>query len=282
MACGLANRMFQYCYYKYLEKKGFDVGVDFYTSATLAHEDVSWSAIFPNATFKEASKIKVALLGGGSSILNRIRRKIPFLHWTIESNGAYDVPIPPKDKSRYMLGVFQNAEMVEEVKEEILEAFVFSPIEGKQNILLTKEIAQEESVAIHVRKGKDYQQRIWYQNTCPIEYYEKAVEYLKNVLNNPKFYIFTDNPSWVKENFKTFEYRLVEGNPGSGWGSHFDMQLMSMCKHNIISNSTYAWWGAYLNKNAEKTVIMPKIWFNPDSCEEHMSDRLSIKNWISL
>lgn len=71
----------------------------------------------------------------------------------------------------------------------------------------------------------------------------------------PKFYVFTDNPDWVRENFKDIEYTLVEGNPASGWGSHFDMQLMSVCKHNIISNSTYSWWSAFLNAHPQKIVV---------------------------
>lgn len=280
MACGLANRMFQYSYYLFLKRKGFDVSIDYYNKSTLAHEDVAWERIFPKANYECADPKMVKRLGGGPSLFCKIRRKLPGLHKTIEANGAYDVPIPPKNKSRYILGVFQNAQMIETVKEEVLKTFVFPSIEGEHNNQISEEINQSESVAIHVRKGKDYQQRIWYQNTCPVEYYENAVKCLKTILSNPRFYVFTDNPSWVKENFKNFDYQLVEGNPGAGWGSHFDMQLMSMCKHNIISNSTYAWWGAYLNKNPGKRVIIPKIWFNPESdCPEYTSKPLCCEGW---
>lgn len=117
---------------------------------------------------------------------------------------------------------------------------------------ICKKMQSCESVAIHVRKGKDYAQRIWYQNTCPIEYYQKAIRLISEKVNNPKLYVFTDNPEWVKEHFKDFHYTLVEGNPASGWGSHFDMQLMSVCKHNVISNSTYSWWSAFLNEHNGK------------------------------
>lgn len=280
MACGLANRMFQYSYYLFLKKKGFDVSIDYYTKTVLAHEDVAWKRIFPQAIYEDADPNMVKRLGGGSSMFCKIRRKLPYLHKTIEANGAYDVPAPPENKNRYIFGVFQNAEMVEAVKEEVLKAYMFPPIEGEHNNRIGEEINRCESVAIHVRKGKDYQQRIWYQNTCPIEYYEKAVEFFKKNLDNPRFFVFTDNPSWVRENFITFDYQLVEGNPGAGWGSHFDMQLMSFCKHNIISNSTYAWWGAFLNRNPQKRVILPHIWFNPESdCPEHTSTPLCCEGW---
>ena len=137
-------------------------------------------------------------------------------------------------------------------------------------------------MGIHVRKGADYQSRIWYQNTCSVDYYLHAVEMMKKQLKNPRFYVFADNKEWVRENLKGFDYTLVDGNPGSGWGSHYDLQLMSYCKHNIISNSTYSWWGAFLNQNRNKVVIMPKVWFNPVSCEEHTSERLQCTKWIQL
>ena len=282
MACGLANRMFQYCYYLWGKKEGFEASVDFFTTKRLAHEEVNWSKIFPHAPYKLASPLKVFILGGGSSFLNRLRRK--FLRKStkvIETSGAFEAFLPYNQKDAYMMGVFQNAKMVEQLG-NLSEIFAFPELEGERNIGLSKRLKYENSVAIHVRKGKDYQTRIWYQNTCPVEFYEKAIAYIKNHVENPKFYVFTDNPAWVRENLKGFEYELVEGNPGSGWGSHFDMQLMTLCHHNIISNSTYSWWGAYLNQNTDKIVICPKVWFNPSSCNEHNSDRLLCKNWIAI
>lgn len=124
--------------------------------------------------------------------------------------------------------------------------------------------------------------RVWYQETCPLDYYRKAIAYIKEKVDNPKFYVFADNPAWVTEHFNEFDYTLIEGNPPAGWGSHFDMQLMSYCKHNIISNSTYSWWGAFLNKNPEKIVILPHQWFNPKSCEESTSEKVQCKGWVAL
>ena len=87
---------------------------------------------------------------------------------------------------------------------------------------------------------------------------------------------------WVKENFNDFDYTLVEGNPIAGYGSHYDMQLMSLCRHNILSNSTYSWWGAFLNRNPDKTVVLPDIWFNPESCQEYTSKPVRCEGWIAL
>lgn len=285
MACGLANRMFQYSYYLYLRSLGYDASVDFYTSAKLAHESVAWSRIFPDAHYYEASRLAVLAKGGGSSFQARFRRKfLPFTCNVEQMPTSFDVTIPTsRKKGMYVIGVFQNADMVSVVKDAVVKAFRFSDIEGEENLRLQKEMSTCESVAIHVRKGKDYAALDWYSHTCELDYYRKAINYMKSHLNQPRFYVFADNPEWVKDNFTDFDYTLVKGNPTSGWGSHFDMQLMSSCHHNIISNSTYSWWGAFLNPNKSKIVIGPKYWFNPyGDYKETTSDRVLPKEWVAL
>ena len=284
MACGLANRMFQYTYYLYLKSKGYNAHVDFYRTAKLSHENVDWERIFPSAYLPQTSFWKVQWLGGGSDVLCKVRRRyLPFTHKVVQMPTAFDAQLPTeKECDQYIMGVFQNAKMADAVKVDVQSAFTFIPFKEGRNADLMHEMQNAESVAIHVRKGADYASRIWYQNTCPIKYYEDAVKLMQEKLESPRFYVFTDNPDWVRKNLDGFDYTLVEGNPPAGWGSHFDMQLMSYCKHNIISNSTYAWWAAFLNKNAEKIVVCPHIWFNPLSCEEHTSDRVLCEGWIAL
>lgn len=284
MACGLANRMFQYSYYLFLKHQGYHVQVDFYHSAKLAHEKVDWNDIFPKAKIEQASSWDVLRLGGGADLLSRIRRKyFPTFTGVVNMPTAFDANLPVVgQKSQYIIGVFQNAKMVETIEKDIKKCFIFQPFTDERNQKLEKEMLACESVAIHVRKGKDYAQRVWYQNTCSVEYYHKAIQLVSEKVNHPKFYVFTDNPEWVKEHFRDFNYTLVEGNPACGWGSHFDMQLMSICKHNIISNSTYSWWSAFLNAHSEKVVVAPKVWFNPDSCAEFTSERILCKDWCAV
>lgn len=283
MACGLANRMFQYSYYLYLKSLGWQVKTDFYRKSKLAHENVDWERIFPQATFEQASQVDVLMKGGGAYLLSKIRRR--YLPWTtqvIEMPTAFTVKLPSKS-GQYIMGVFQNADIVEAIKDKVLDAFTFRPFISGENARLMNEMRHNElSVGIHVRKGKDYVNRRLYQNTCTVEYYMKAVTYLKKKLGQPTFYVFTDSPEWVKDNMTFFNYTLVSGNPCVGWGSHFDMQLMSYCHHNIISNSTYSWWGAFLNKNKGKIVICPRAWFNPEYCQEWESTPVRCQDWIVL
>ena len=283
MACGLANRMFQYAYYIYLKQKGYNVFVDYFNTAIWAHEDVAWNRIFPNAIYRQASEMDVKRLGGGHDWFSKVRRKfLTFTTDVIEMKTAFDVSLPAPNGNSYMLGVFQSAAVVEAVADEIERLYEFPEFEDKRNRDLQQLLLRQNSVGIHVRKAKDYQNTIWYQNTCDVTYYKRAVERIKSLVENPVFYVFTDNPQWVRDNFSWLDYKLVEGNPGAGWGNHCDMQLMSLCKHNIISNSTYSWWGAFLNRNEGKIVICPDIWFNPKATEDFSSQKLLAQNWIAL
>lgn len=284
MACGLANRMFQYSYYLYLKDSGYDVSADFYDKARLPHENVPWRQIFPDACFMKASGVLVFRLGGGSDFVSRLRRRLRLAGGVVQMPTAFDYWIPDRKAGgdRYVIGVFQNAEMVESVRDSVIKAFRFAPFIDELNLSLAREMALCESVAVHVRKGNDYMQRIWYAGTCMTDYYMRAFEFVRSKVASPRFYVFTDNPDWVRDNFSGLEYTLVEGNPASGWGCHHDMQLMACCRHNIISNSTYSWWGAYLNRSEGKLVVAPEVWFNPDSCDEYRSDRLLCSGWYAI
>ncbi len=100
------------------------------------------------------------------------------------------------------------------------------------------------------------------KNLCGADYYMAAIDYIKAHVDHPVFYVFTDNPSWLKDNMPAFDYTLVDWNEVSGKRSFRDMQLMSCAKHNIIGNSTYSWWGAWLNPHPDKIVIAPDRFFN--------------------
>lgn len=283
MACGLANRMFQYAYYQYLLDRGLDVKVDYFTHNKLAHENVEWNRIFPGATFRQASAFEVFRYGGGSSLFSKIRRR--YIGWstkTLEMSGAFGLYEPNTKEDIYLIGVFQSASPAQSVADLLKDKFKFAEFTDERNLNYKKKIESTNSVAIHVRKGVDYQKIKWYQNTCDVEYYNNAVDYIKSHVDNPRFFVFTDNPDWVAENLKGIDYELIEGNPVSGWGSHFDMQLMSLCKHNIVSNSTYSWWGAFLNADKGKIVVCPDIWFNPQAVEKYKSTPLLCDGWVTI
>lgn len=287
MSAGLANRMLQYTYALYLKKKGYDVYVDNnYKATKWKMEDIEWNRIFPNATLRQASSSLIFKYGGSYTTIDKIRRHyLPFLSSVWISENAVDIPSEEElQKSNYFTGVYQDARIAEAVANDVKKIFHFSDFEvGCRNAELAMNMRSENSVAIHLRKGKDYMIKEAFANTCPLDYYLKAVDIIKDRVEDPVFYVFTDNPDWVKENLKGIDYTLVEGNPAIGWGNHFDMQLMSYCKHNIIANSTYSWWGAFLNDNPDKIVIDPRYWFNP-MIENYRKreNKTACEGWILL
>lgn len=139
------------------------------------------------------------------------------------------------------------------------------------------EIKNQESVAIHVRRG-DYVSNPstnQYHGVCGLDYYLRAVEIIKKRVINPVFFIFSDDVPWCRKNFAD----LSPVNYVSGLPNYHDLMLMSVCRHNIIANSSFSWWGAWLNNNPHKIVIAPQRWFNdprPDSSD------LVPANWLKI
>ena len=286
MAAGLANRMFQYAYFLYLKKNGVDVYVDNnYKATKWKMEDIDWNKIFPNAALSQAPNSLIFQLGGSYDLFSKVRRHyFSFTCRYEQMKTAFEAPNALYyDKSKYVVGIFQNAKVVDQVRDEVKRSFSFSPFEDEQNIKLQREIQSCNSVAVHLRKGEDYLLRAKaFKGTCGIDYYLKAINLRKEKVENPHFYVFTDNPKWVQNNLKGFDYTLVDNNPAIGWGNHFDMQLMSYCKHNIIANSTYSWWGAYLNDNPNKIVIAPLQWFSPQHDSKSYADETICEGWIGI
>ena len=109
-----------------------------------------------------------------------------------------------------------------------------------------------------------------YQNMfahCDMDYYKNAVELITKGDTSFKVFLFSDDIEWVKENL-SLPCEMIYVDCNSGRDSYRDMQLMSLCKHNIIANSSFSWWGAYLNTNPEKVVVAPKKWFADESINE--------------
>ena len=284
VAGGLANKMFHCAFALALSERGFDVYIDSKSQeAEFEHDKLELSRIFPFFELKEmpAGMYKHHVQAG---IKGKLFRRLPLLsgeRYYISHSHRYDPNFIEKIKSDgYIIGFFQNERYFKDC-DHLRENLKFAPIEGKQNILLAQELMEENSVSLHVRKGDGYSTWAEFRGTCPLEYYQRAVNYIRARHADAKFYVFTDSVEWVRENLNWLEYKMVDWNPCVGWGNHFDMQLMSLCKHNIIANSTYSWWGAWLNRNPDKMVIAPANWFNLKSRVKEQSDIVP-HNWIKL
>ncbi|KAA6342565.1 O-antigen biosynthesis glycosyltransferase WbnK [termite gut metagenome] len=287
---GLANRMFQYSLYKNFEAKDFNVFLDdSYIARKWDFENVSLKDIFSNVEFRCPNKSQILKVCGGYDKFSTLWRHIPLIKNRIcffyKCRDGFDKYIfNNRNNKAYLIGTFQSEKFFEDIKNQIRHDFEFMPFADKRNNERKQRMIEENSVAIHVRKGLDYNKNI-IKGCCNITFYHKAIEYIKTHVNNPKFYVFTDNIDWVKTNFQRFNlnYTLIDGNPISGYGNWIDMQLMSCAKHNIIANSTYSWWGAWLNSNPDKIVIAPLKWFNETYTLKNSRELEIVPNmWITL
>jgi hypothetical protein len=134
-------------------------------------------------------------------------------------------------------------------------------LKGK-NLVIASEIKMKNSVSIHIRRG-DYlhnKKNTSLYATCNSKYYFEAIKIINSSVEKPFFFVFSDDIPWAKKIFKNMRnFKFITGNCGEL--SYIDMQLMSLCKHQIIANSTFSWWAAWLNKNDNKIIISPKNWF---------------------
>lgn len=179
----------------------------------------------------------------------------------------------------YLHGYWQSEKYFIAAEDLIRKDFTFRmPLEGK-NLQLKDSIQTRQSVSIHIRRGDYLNQKknTKIMNSCSLDYYYDAIKYISNAVDNPSFYIFSDDIDWVKSNFQ-FEHPTFYVDWNTGLDSYCDMHLMSLCKHNIIANSSFSWWGAWLNQNQDKIVIAPKKWF----VNGNKDDDLVPEKWLRL
>lgn len=169
-------------------------------------------------------------------------------------------------------GYFQSEKYFKDYEDDIRNLFMSYDItlnEDIKNILDTK-----HTCSIHVRRG-DYLKLPNHHPTQNMNYYMKAI---KQMPKDAIFLIFSDDIAWCKENFPDLpeKFIFIEGN-----NDYEDLYIMSHCKDNIICNSTFSWWGAWLNNNPDKKVIAPSKWFGPE-LEDHNTDDLYCDGWIKI
>ncbi|MDD4992422.1 MAG: alpha-1,2-fucosyltransferase [Paludibacter sp.] len=183
------------------------------------------------------------------------------------------------NKKYYFLGFWQNASYYLGYEEKI--KLLFQPKDAtvlQSDIAIEISLSTYDTVSLHIRRG-DYQTSGFIE-PASATYIYAAIDLMKSKLRNPFFFIFTDDPQWVKSELKLqMPHKLVEGNENEK--SYIDILLMSHCKHNIIANSSFSWWGAWLNNNPTKIVIAPKKWYASVERDKY-SACITPNEWIRL
>ncbi len=284
---GLGNQMFQYALGRSLALAvGAELRLDIADFANYSlHQGFELSRVF-NAHIQIASEQDIQMLLGwrGTSLFRKVlrRRNLSILRserFVVEPEFAYWPGINEVGTNGYLVGYWQSEKYFSMIEDVIREEFTFKEEMNAVNAELANRIDASNAVSLHVRRG-DYAydpKANSVHGLCELSYYSRAVSHMATHLDSPVFFVFSDDVSWVKENLEVdFPCVYIEHNKGTS--SYNDMRLMSLCRHHIIANSSFSWWGAWLNPDPEKIVIAPRQWF----CNGFDDGNLVPSRWIRL
>jgi hypothetical protein len=238
-----------------------------------------------NVQFQRASNEEINLLKNKttSSLLFRILNKIGFRSQYNKSIDYFDSPGFEADRnifspngSAYISGWCAKEDYFNDVREDLITLYQpKKPLTNAAKHYLDK-IKKNNSVSVHIRRG-DYIGLEHFFRILPIEYYTDAIHNMSNHIIEPVFYFFSNDLDWVKGNIpqqNNFVFVNLRQYPGyDGEDDIEDFYLMKNCNNNIIANSSFSWWAAYLNTNDQKQIIAPEIWYNDPFWQGTMSKK---------
>lgn len=288
MTGGMGNQMFQYALYLKLCSMGREVKFDDKTEYEKdnARPIMLWSfglGDYPKATRDEIN----AVTDGFLKITHRVRRKL-FGRRSLEYHEKdcnFDPAILEKETA-YLTGYFQTEKYFKDIEKQVRSAFTFCPAiygglseKQAQAVHFYKEkIESCFSVSIHIRRGDYLESSEIYGGNCTEKYYEKAVSLIRERYPEAVFFVFCNEEEWSADWCRQQKERWgqdfvnIEGMPEEK--GYLAMMLMSRCRSHIIANSSFSWWGAWLNPYREKCVIAPGGWFNNQICRDIYTEEM--------
>lgn len=276
---GLGNQMFQYATGRALAIRNNDtLKVDISSFGKSEKETLrTYKLNNFNIKTEVASQDEIRELSN-TNLLKRVINRLggywgPFI---VEKTRGFDKRVLKLHGNLYLYGYWQSEKYFLKYRKIILNDFELKVDVSKKHGSILKEIENSTSVSLHIRRG-DYTSspiaaaRLGF---CGLDYYVRASRYIETKMANPKYYVFSDDMDWVIKNLKlNYPVKFIERGE-----DYEEMYLMSCCRHNITANSSYSWWGAWLNKSKDKIVICPKKWFNDGGS----SDSLVPNGWVKL
>lgn len=293
---GLGNQMFQYAFAvalkcKYPNELVF-VDTQHYKNAFIKtyhgnnffHNGYEIDKVFPNASIKSAGAwdlMKVSYFIPNQVLARAVRRLLPKRKSEFVADQQPYVFIPEalmvKDDCYYD-GYWMSPIYFDTFRDKIIKEFKFRPFDTKENLDLQPVLSTKNSITIHIRRG-DYVGAKTLGGICTLNYYRNAIREARTVIEKPVFFVFSNDQKWCMENLKNefgnSEVFFVSNNRGNE--SYRDMQLMSIARCNILANSSFSWWGAYLNQRLDHITFCPNKWHNTLEYKDHY-----INSWIKI
>lgn len=281
---GLGNQMFEYAMYLALKDAHPEEEIKVCTRSFGGyglHNGLEIQRIFgvelPEASLWELAKLAYPFFNYKSWQIMR--------HWLhprkTMTRGALNIPFSfdevKRKGSTYYDGYWQNEKNFLHVREQILDAFTFPAFTDKNNVELAEILKTKTSLSCHIRRGDYLLEPEWC--VCTSDYYQAAIEWMLNNNSIETLCIFSDDMVWCRENVgsKIGNIDVVYVDWNKGDESFRDMQLMTFCRHNIIANSSFSWWGAWLGQQEDKAVIAPEKWYEGDVKNDPIC-----KNWVRI
>ena len=255
---GLANQLFQWAYARHISNKynlKFYVDLEFYDQ------------IIPDTTKRSYSLSKFPNIN--AEVFDRYNLTTNKSFQQLSDNFIFSYFNFNPDYNYYLNGYWQSEKYFSESSELIRKEL--SPSEDMLKNLKKTPFLDTNTISLHVRRG-DYLNSNGYHPVQSVEYYKNAIDIVGDY---DYIFVFSDDIKWCKDNLKFDNMIFIEGLTDIE-----DLHLMSLCNHNIIANSSFSWWGAWLNSNPDKKVIAPIKWFGDKAnlnCEDIIPD-----NWIKI
>lgn len=215
---------------------------------------------------------------GLQKFIHQVKRKIKKVSTYAESSLGFNPDVLALNNV-YLDGYWQTEKYFSEIREILLHDFSIKKPLQSNLIQDLEKIKSSDSISVHIRRG-DYThaKNIETHGIIELSWYENAITFIKNHVKKPEFFFFSDDIEFTKSIFPTKNNHHYMKTSPEGF-EHEDLFLMSKCKHNIIANSSFSWWAAWLNTNPNKYVIAPQKWFATEDLET--KDIIPI-NWIKM
>ena len=269
---GLGNQLFRYAALRYYARR---YGADMKISVEHARyaQSYGYPRPFLLAHFSITVPIRERSLGDrllltGKPWIKRVvapaKKALRTQVFTQDFDGCHsflkDLPLELHVRTLHIVGYWHTYNTVENVADELRPELAFKePAQGKNLEVLQQIRRSRNPVSLHVRRG-DSTISATNRVHLPLEYYLNAIATMKETLVNPTFFVFSDDIGFVKDYLRLDSTTVFVGH-NDDFSAHEDLRLMSSCHHHIIANSTFSWWGAWLNPRQDKMVIAPRQWY---------------------
>ncbi|MFK5997774.1 MAG: alpha-1,2-fucosyltransferase [Rhodobacterales bacterium] len=261
---GLGNQMFQYALGRTIAERH---------NCNLVLDSRETDTKDPHSKYALSHFNIRATLGDNSNLPPERRTGLPYYLWRYfgkhpelvrESHLGFNQNIPQCGSDIYLHGYFQTEKYFAGIAKQLRQDLTIKTPPSAENKRWIEAIKSSNSVSLHVRRGDYITAKGGAHAVCDQAYYKRAINHIAAHCPKPEIFVFSDDPDWAQQNLDLgYKTRFSAHND---FTKHYeDMRLISHCKHNITANSTFSWWGSWLNDNPDKIVVAPKIWFGKTS-----------------